>query len=209
MMRVRLPDRPGSLGAVATALGTAGADINAIEIVERGPGFAINDFMLTMPPGALPDTLITACTGLDGVSVLWLSRYPENWGLASDIDTLNRMTAEPGRALQILTEAAPHVFHSQWALLLSPERAIETASGLAPVDEPGSRVDVSWCNLLAPLDVPHSGELPDQWLPGWGETTVAVAPAARGRTVVLGRQGGPEFLESELRRLAHLAALAL
>ncbi|MCW2770497.1 MAG: amino acid-binding protein, partial [Aeromicrobium sp.] len=35
LLRVELPDVPGSLGTLATALGGAGADIEAIEIVER------------------------------------------------------------------------------------------------------------------------------------------------------------------------------
>ena len=88
LLRVQLPDRPGSLGSVATALGTAGADIAAIEIVEKAAGQAINDFMVTVPPGALLDNLISACTAIEGVRVLWMSRYPENWGLASDIDAV-------------------------------------------------------------------------------------------------------------------------
>ena len=46
LLRVALPDRPGSLGAVATALGTAGADIQAVEIVEKYEGFAVDDFMV-------------------------------------------------------------------------------------------------------------------------------------------------------------------
>ena len=33
LMRVTLPDRPGSLGSVATAMGGVGGDINAVEIV--------------------------------------------------------------------------------------------------------------------------------------------------------------------------------
>lgn len=33
MIRIQLPDTPGSLGSVATAMGTANADISAIEIV--------------------------------------------------------------------------------------------------------------------------------------------------------------------------------
>ena len=36
MIRIQLPDTPGSLGSVATAMGTANADISAIEIVEKG-----------------------------------------------------------------------------------------------------------------------------------------------------------------------------
>ena len=35
LLRITLPDRPGSLGSVATAMGGVGADINAVEIVEK------------------------------------------------------------------------------------------------------------------------------------------------------------------------------
>ena len=43
LLRVVLPDRPGTLGAVATALGHAQADINAVEIVEKGTGYVIDE----------------------------------------------------------------------------------------------------------------------------------------------------------------------
>ena len=73
LMRVVLPDRPGSLGAVATAMGTISADINAVEIVEKYEGYAVDDFMLELPAGVAPDALITACTSVPGVEVVWLS----------------------------------------------------------------------------------------------------------------------------------------
>ena len=58
LVRVQLPDRPGALGTVATAMGRAGADISAMEIVEKGEGCVIDDFMLTIPAGALVDLLV-------------------------------------------------------------------------------------------------------------------------------------------------------
>ena len=72
LLRVVLPDRPGTLGAVATALGHAQADINAVEIVEKGTGYVIDDFMLTLPADARPDQLVTACAagGLGSAMVL-------------------------------------------------------------------------------------------------------------------------------------------
>ena len=42
LLRVVLPDKPGSLGAVATALGNAGADILGVNVVERSPGNAVD-----------------------------------------------------------------------------------------------------------------------------------------------------------------------
>ena len=85
LLRVELPDVPGSLGALASALGTAGADIHAIEIVEhRQPrsgnaATAVDDVLLELPPHVLPDTLVTACHKLEGVRVVWISRYNAGW----------------------------------------------------------------------------------------------------------------------------------
>lgn len=69
LLRVQLPDRPGSLGALAVALGSVGADILSLDVVERGDGFAIDDLVVDVEPGALPDTLITAAEHLPDVLV--------------------------------------------------------------------------------------------------------------------------------------------
>ena len=60
LLRVQLEDRPGSLGSLAIALGTAGADILSLDVVERGSGYAIDDIVVDLPAGAMPDSLITA-----------------------------------------------------------------------------------------------------------------------------------------------------
>ena len=61
LMRVLLPDRPGSLGRVATALGGVGADINAVEIVDKGDDEVVDDFIVDLPHDQLPEILVTAC----------------------------------------------------------------------------------------------------------------------------------------------------
>lgn len=203
LLRIALPDRPGSLGAVATAMGTVGADINAVEIVEKYEGFAVDDFMLDLPPGIQPDALITACTTIPGVEILWLSYHPEQWGLQSDVDVLNHMTEYPERAEEILTLASPEVFRVNWAVLVDRE----TRQVLAKTDL-GPDLDGSGIGVLGPLDSVRSAELPDGWLPGWSETLIAVAPFRGDSSIVLARRGGPEFMKSELARLSHLAALA-
>ena len=64
-MRITLPDRPGSLGSVATAMGSVGADINAVEIVEKkSDGSVVDDFIVDLPPNQLPETIVTACQNL-------------------------------------------------------------------------------------------------------------------------------------------------
>ena len=67
LLRVQLEDRPGSLGSLAVALGSVGADILSLDVVERGSGYAIDDLVVDLPPGAMPDMLITAAENLNGV----------------------------------------------------------------------------------------------------------------------------------------------
>jgi len=204
LMRVALPDRPGSLGAVASAMGSVGGDINAVEIVEKGEGVVVDDFIVDLPPGQLPETIITACHHLDGVRVEWISRYPEGGGLQSDLEALERMTAEPANAAETLVSLSPVVFRSHWSVLLDVARdQVRTlaATTLAP------ELDTSNAGPLAPFDTTHRLELEAGWLPGWADSTVVVVPLTRDRVIAIGRHGGPAFLDSEIARLNHLAAL--
>jgi len=204
-MRIRLPDRPGSLGAVATAMGKVGGDINAVEIVEKGDsGEVVDDFIVDLPPGALPENIVTACQSLAGVRVEWISRYPEGGGLQSDLEALERMTSEPAHAAETLVSLSPVVFRSHWAALLqiSGEAADPVYSTtLAPDLTPEVAA------TFAPFDVTHRVDLAGGWSPGWGDTTLVVTPITRDRVIAIGRLGGPAFLESEIARLHHLAAL--
>src|SRR6478672_8658157 len=146
LMRVALPDRPGSLGAVASAMGSVGGDINAVEIVEKGSdGVVVDDFIVDLPPGRLPETIITACHRLEGVRVEWISRYPEGGGLQSDLEALERMTADPANAAETLVSLSPVVFRSHWSVLL---------------DVAGDQVHTSARTTLAPsFDTANAGSL--------------------------------------------------
>ena len=69
ILRIQVPDIPGALGKVATTMGTVDADISAVEIVEKGDGYAIDDFILSLPTETMPDTLVSTCDQLEGVKV--------------------------------------------------------------------------------------------------------------------------------------------
>jgi hypothetical protein len=204
LMRVALPDRPGSLGSVATAMGGVGADINAVEIVEKGAGIVVDDFIVDLPPNQLPETIVTACQSLPGVRVEWISRYPEGGGLQSDLEALERMTADPVHAAEILASLCPVVFRSHFAALLQVEDGAARptfATTLSP------NLNEETVQHLTPFDRTHRIDLPANWSPGWGETTVVVTPLTQDRVIAIGRVGGPTFMDSEIARLHHLAAL--
>jgi hypothetical protein len=203
LLRVQLPDRPGSLGAVASALGGVGADIHAVEIIDRGPDYAIDDFMLNLPQSVLPENLLNACATVEGVKVLWVSHYHSDWGVESDIATLNRMASDPVRAGQILTEESPIVFHSTWAVLVDVTGgSVLSSSSMAP------EIGGTDLEIFGTMDSTYATELAAGWQPGWGDTLIAVAALAGGRAIVIGRNGGPAYLPVELVRLQHLATLA-
>jgi hypothetical protein len=205
LLRVALPDIPGSLGAVATALGMAGANIEAIEIVEhRADGSAIDDVFLDFSPGVMPDMVVSAVQRLEGVHVLWVSRYAAGGNLHLDLEAIEVIAQEPARAMHRLTEVLPHTFRSDWAMVVghTGDRALRlTATPSAP-HVPAEMV--SWF----PLQRACRPVIDPSW-EGWAGSEVAAVPAgATDRIVMFGRRGGPEILDSELARLNHLVALA-
>lgn len=205
LLRVELPDVPGSLGALAGALGAAGADIEAIEIVEhRHDGKAVDDVLLQLPTGRMPDALITACHQLDDVRVHWISRYNAGVNLSMDLEAVERFTEDPEHAIERLVEVVPITFRTDWAMVLHDEQGdpqVRHASPTAPdlVDDATDWLKVTGSRPLDPVAV-------------WGSTLLAGAQAtsAAGGSFVLvvGRHGGPGFLDSELARLGHMMSLA-
>jgi ACT domain-containing protein len=69
VVRIRLPDRPGALGQVASRIGAVGGDIVAIDILERSGGRAIDEFVLEMEGDHLVELLRSEIMEVDGVQV--------------------------------------------------------------------------------------------------------------------------------------------
>jgi ACT domain-containing protein len=207
LLRVELPDVPGSLGRVASAIGEAGGDIEAIEIVEKklSSGTAVDDVLLETAPGVMPDSIVSACTRLEGVKVLWISRYGAGGNLFLDLEAVEQLTSTPHSAVDELVDLLPITFRADWGL-----RVRRTDSGIAIVHSTSAAPEivdgeVDWFPLSRPARV----EVPENW-ERWTSTLVAAAPLDDKEDLVLfGRRGGPAILDSELARLGHLAALAV
>jgi hypothetical protein len=209
LLRVIMPDRPGALGEVASALGRAGGDIVGIEVVEhRADGFAVDDVTLDLPPGRSPDALVSACNALDRVDVEFVGPYAAGGNLQRDLEAIEAMTQQPDRAELVLVELVPGVFPGSWGLLLE-QRA---AGGVAVVaSTPGAPTEPGFTPPWLPLGRATRVPADPSWAPpSWHDVIAAIAPlGSPHRVVVAGRYGGPETLDSEVMRLAHLAALAV
>jgi hypothetical protein len=206
LLRVVLPDRPGSLGALATALGKVDADIVSLDVVEHtGDGSAVDDILIELPHGRMPDTLVSAAQSVEGTRVQFVRRYPLGAGLHRDLQAIEAMTNEPERAETVLTDMAPDVFRADWAAIV--ERGPD---GLHASHVSSAGPDIE--GIAAPwLPIARTRRLPDTsgWAPSWRDTATAAAPMGDAdHALLVGRRGGPEFLDSELARLSHLVALA-
>jgi ACT domain-containing protein len=65
---VALPDRPGSLGAVASAIGFAGGDIRSLVTIRTESGKGIDDMTVAIP-GDDPTDLLEVLNAIGGVEV--------------------------------------------------------------------------------------------------------------------------------------------
>ena len=206
LLRIVLPDRPGALGAVATALGVAGADILSVDVIERGSGSATDDLVVELPPDKLADSLVSAAAAVPGVRVESIRPYAGQIDPHRELELLETLAARPTEPLAVLADGVARVFRAGWALVLD-----EPAGGWSHVLAAGNSAPE-----LETLPVPWWPPRParvlaadQEWAPAdWDRlgTELAVAPLGSG-AILVGRPA-LRWLPSELVRLQHLAAVA-
>jgi ACT domain len=207
LLRLVLPDRPGALGAVATALGTVGADILSVDVIERGPGSATDDFVVELPPDKLADSLVSAASTVPGVQVESIRPYAGQIDPHRELELLDALGRDPHSSLPVLADGVARVFRAGWALVLATpvagQSAVLARGGAAP------ELDT----VAAPWWPPSPARMLDadeSWAPSdWHRlgTELAVAPLGSSAALLVGRPA-LRWLPSELVRLQHLAAIA-
>ena len=204
LLRLVLPDRPGMLGAVATALGEVGGDILSLDVVERGADGAVDDLVVALPPGGMADVLITSAQSVPGVVVESLRPYYGGSDLHRDLELVDALAADPAHAEALLVGHVPGVFRAGWALLLEAGPTVLHASPGAPE---AADLELPWLPLAVAqrLD-PDASWVPERW-EVLGTELVAAPVGSADRVVLVGRPGGPRFRGSEVLRLSHLAGI--
>ena len=207
LLRIVLPDKPGSLGAVATALGNAGADILGVSVVERAAGHAVDDIAVELPVGRPPDVLITSAESVPGVEVESMRPHSGLMSTHHELELIDEIAGEPEHGLTLLAEGVPRIFRAGWAIVVVREstRAYRLAQSAAAPETVAA--DLPWLPLERTVVID-----PDvQWVPApWTalDTELAAAPLGLApRALVVGRPGGPAFRPSELARLTHLSGI--
>lgn len=204
LLRVVLSDRPGSLGALASAIGLAGGDIISVDIVDKEQNHAVDDIVVDLEPGLLPDTIMSAAQALDGVRVESIRPFDGALATHRELQLIDDMAAAPVAAFECLIEEIPRIFRSGWAILIAHDGSVLLHSEGAP-DQ--SRALSNWqpVAVAAILD-PSIMALPSDWTAL--DTSLIAAPSGAAATIVAGRPGGPDFRPSEVARMAHLVGIA-
>ena len=68
-MQVALPDRPGSLGMLASAIGAAGGDIRGLQVLKSENGIGYDEIIVAVP-GSDPSDLVEVLNSIGGVEVI-------------------------------------------------------------------------------------------------------------------------------------------
>ena len=196
LLRLVVPDRPGILGAVATALGDAGIDIVSVDVLERGNGVAVDDVVVELPADRLPDSLITAAQSVPGrEGGVAAARSPGRWTPTASWSCSRRWPAPPRAPRSSCwppscrgcsTAAGPSSCRRRAARRQPWE--VAAASDAAPTfDGRGAALDAATGPRLLPSE--------DEWLPErWREMAIEMMASPYGGpgcAVVLGRSGGP------------------
>ena len=203
LLRVILPDRPGSLGLIATAIGTTGADIVSVDIVERFEDMVVDDIVVEIGPGQMPDEVLSAAHRLEGVSVESIRPFDGALSTHRELQLLEAMSVDPMSSAQLMVDELPRIFRSGWAALVQSNGEVYARSTSAPELD---RVEPWHQPVMAKVLNPLVDTVPVEWTTL--DTSLMAAPAGNEYSFVSGRPGGPDFRPSELSRLAHLVGIS-
>jgi hypothetical protein len=216
-LRVRLPDRPGSLGQVARTLGVTGADIVQMVVLERFGGRAVDDFTVIWPAAAPADRILAGLAAIPGVAVegVWRSVGAPAVG-GGDAELVGQVAANPSDGLATLVDAVPGLLSADWAAAL-----VVPADWARGGGEPAAG-GVAYASWRAPEQVrlPDVTPLRPRAFDGAAAVRYATAPFGRAGAVLLVARGGgagggdvapegaglsaPAFHVTEVDRLAQL-----
>ena len=207
LLRVLLPDVPGSLGQLAEALGLVEGNIQSVDVVSTFPdGTAMDDIVVSLPPTLLPDSLISAAEQVDGVQVDSIRPFSGTVDRRGQIEMLAlvaRHRRNINRAMTELVTVLPRTMTSGWGVVVDTEPRLNriAASQAAPEDD-GSNPQTT-IGTARVLDPDRDTWIPDSW--ALLDSALAATPI-RGTSLalVVGRPGGPDFLASEVEHLGHL-----
>ncbi|MPZ71489.1 MAG: ACT domain-containing protein [Actinobacteria bacterium] len=208
-LRISLPDRPGMLGAMATALSDGGANIVALDVIDREEGEAIDD-LIVEAPGGLAEALRRSAEDVPGVIVEAIQPMDAWRDPVTPMELAAELVeGEPGQVIGKLVTGLPVALWSTWAFVLRAGYPIPGVLAATPGAPSLDNVDTPWMPIDSPRRFAHAMWMPPAWRMGRLGYQAAAAPLGDQDTaLLLVRRIGPRFRPSELRQVGLIARLA-
>jgi hypothetical protein len=203
VLRVWLPDKPGALGRVASAIGSVGASLVGIDILEQDSGYAIDELVVEAVDSVnAAEKLVVALTFIEGVNVEDIRESPSAV-IDPRVDALETAAelVESGNRdelFDVLLHRARHDMEADWATVVDFESE-------EPLSSIGELPAIPWVKAF----VVGSRSSVDAVAAGHhGTDDIAWADLETTRAaLVIGREGRP-FRARERSQLAVLARIA-
>ncbi|MDQ2938353.1 MAG: NAD-dependent malic enzyme [Acidobacteriota bacterium] len=120
-LRVKLSTRAGTLGEVATAIGRAGGDIGAIDIVSAGSDYIVRDVTVSATSSEHGEKIVAAVRDIDGIEVINVSDRTFLMHLGGKIEVVSKMPLKTRADLSMAY--TPGVARVCLAIHKDPEKA--------------------------------------------------------------------------------------
>jgi hypothetical protein len=202
-LRISVPDRPGSLGRVTSAIGSAGGDIAKVDVLESEGGRALDDVFVQVRDAAHLERLSRTVTGLAGVVIQGVQHPAPPVTGHTELELVQQVISRPGRSLQTLVDGAPGALGADWAALIEygPDGAQSAVLAVSPRGPQPDGIIVSAPLRLGAVRALH----PQTDEPYSGAALIPLAGISVGLLLV--RESGVDFHRSELWRFGPLGAI--
>ena len=130
VVRVRVPDRPGALGLVASRIGSLRGDIVAVDVRERVDGVAVDEFAVRLTDGDLIPALVREIEEVDGTAVddVHVIEHVHNARLFGfDAAASIGAATDPEDLAQILVERTRINLRGDWCVLARGDQLLAAA----------------------------------------------------------------------------------
>lgn len=212
-LRISLPDRPGTLGLVASAFGRGGANILTLDVIGREGELAVDDLVVEAPQG-LTRALLLAREEVPELVVEGLTPHEAFEDLMSPLELAVALAETTGSALQLLVDRLPEALRADWCAAVQGGagglKVLGSSIGAPGLDELGG----SWLPIDDARRLPPGDWMPRSWTigpgsnGGVGKFELAAAPLHEpSAAVIVARRERPQFRKSELKELALLARI--
>jgi hypothetical protein len=202
LIRLRLPDRPGALGAVASRIGSVGADVVSIDILQRDGGVVIDELGIGLAGDHLINLLHDEILEVDGVSIESVRAVdgpvPDRYAELLDVATELFRQRSPSDLLGHLVLRVRRSLFASFAVVLDAVTCAIVASdgNLPDAEQLAAMVKSSGAARR------ENEQIPDQAL------ALAVSPMERSGSVLAVERRDPPLRAGERQWISIMAELA-